>query len=456
MAIGKINPPLLARMLSNSRLDVEGHLRTIFRRCVQCPPGPPSCPTCPSDETCSLKAESCTECASTTCVKIGSLPGQGTPQNTTPVGAIAGGVVGGVVVIFAITYLFYRSCLRSKRREQAWIDQKVEKRDQTTLHRADRQSTRSVGSIASTVLSRASRASNVIQIAYIPGIINRTPPDSPSLIVPPVPPLPFGSANMPHIDQDMHFFMPGDLRDSTYSNMTTEDQRISLAPSLVRASVATTIYRHNAVVSTEPAQQVYRTRPAVVSVRSGSTTSTPSETHHNHTPPMPQVPMNIANSSIVARSVTARPIEVKKAKSGTRVPTLANLAQASSSAQQSTTPSAKSDDAKNYWEEKEVVVSPSTTIQDTPVSPLVQPKSSFATFHSASSSPISTVQGGSSPLSEVSPHHADGGLNAMIEVAMSRAAREPTHMGLGGRPDIRKEDSSPFSDANEVKENVLG
>jgi len=449
------------RMASGS-IDVESHFRTIFRRCVQCPPEPPSCPPCSYDETCSLKAESCSACASTACVKIGSLPGQTTPQHSTPVGAIVGGVVGGVALIVTVTFMVW-FCKRNRKKQwdkQSLNDKVVEKRDQSTLHPTDRQSTRSMGSIASTVLTRAS---NVIQIAYIPGVTNRTPPDSPALHVPPVPALPPGvvsgsATSSPHFEQDRHFFMPGDLRDSTYSDMT-EDQRYSLTPSLARASVATTLYRNDAVVAPMPAQQAMRSRPAMVSVKSGSSTPASQRTF---TPPVPQVPKNLAssNSSIVARNLVARPIEVKKTSSGTNVPTLAKLARASSLTKgndergMNTTP-------KDLYDEKEVVLSPITFIEDgSPTIPTLHEKPSFASFNTTSSSSISAILPVRGPLRNASPgalNHLqtdNGGLNAMIEDAMNRAARDLTHTGLGSRPELRKHDSGPFSDTNEFKENI--
>lgn len=48
-------------------------------------------------------------------------------------------------------------------------------------------------------------------------------------------------------------------------------------------------------------------------------------------------------------------------------------------------------------------------------------------------------------------------LNAMIEDAINRA-KDPQHIGAtapAARPELLKQDSGPFSDANEVKENVL-
>jgi hypothetical protein len=70
-----------------------------------------------------------------------------------------------------------------------------------------RASTYTVDSIASTVLTRAS---NIIQIAYIPGVTNRSAPSTPGLLVPPVPPIPIALSreNTPSYE-DEHFFMPG-------------------------------------------------------------------------------------------------------------------------------------------------------------------------------------------------------------------------------------------------------
>lgn len=448
--------------------DVESHLRTIFRRCVKCPPGAPSCPPCAADETCSLQAESCGACASTICLKVGSLPGQASLPSSTPVGAIAGGVIGGVVGIVILTYLVWRFCIRNRRKaydDQTWTDQKVEKRDQSTLARGDRQSTVTMGSIASTVLTRAS---NVIQIAYIPGVTNRTPPESPAF-VPPVPPLPFGTpgssaVSTPHFEQDQHFFMPGDLRDSTYSDMT-EDQRKSMAPSitpsLARTSVATTLYRNNAVVPPLPAQQAFRTKPAVVSVKSGL--NTPGS---QNAPPLPQMPQHLGsgNSSIVARNVTARPIEVKKTGSGASVPTFANLARASSGRMKNSGRAAPAP-PQDIYEEKEVVLGQKTGLDDrSPLSQILKPKPSFASTSTGSSSAISAILPTRGPLRDTKSggathrHSNSGGLNAMIEDAMNRAARDLTHTGLGSRPDLHHQnskDSGPFSDANEVKENLV-
>ncbi len=145
-----------------------------------------------------------------------------------------------------------------------------------TMRRDARASTHTVASIASTVLTRAS---NIIQIAYIPGVTNRSAASTPGLLVPPIPPIPIAlssASTTPRYEQE-HFFMPGDLRDSTYSS-------ISGRTSYARTSVASTIYGKNAIVSPVPAQTVIRGKAAVVSVKSNGANS-PGDL----TPPVPNV-----------------------------------------------------------------------------------------------------------------------------------------------------------------------
>lgn len=189
------------------------------------------------------------------------------------------------MAIAAVTYLVWRYCIKTQRQEYVqdnWIEEQegesaAEK--EFTMRRDARASTHTVASIASTVLTRAS---NIIQIAYIPGVTNRSQPSTPGLLVPPVPPIPIAlssssSANTPSFEQE-HFFMPGDLRDSTYSG-------ISDRTSYARNSVASTVYGKNAVVSPVPAQTMIRGKAAVVSVKSNGP-GTPSGTL---TPPVPSV-----------------------------------------------------------------------------------------------------------------------------------------------------------------------
>jgi len=176
----------------------------------------------------------------------------------------------------------WRFCIKTKRQQyeqEDWTEdheESTEAEKDFAMRRDARASTHTVASIASTVLTRAS---NIIQIAYIPGVTNRSAPSTPGLLVPPVPPIPIAlssAASTPRYEQE-HFFMPGDLRDSTYSG-------ISDRTSYARTSVASTIYGKNAVVSPVPAQTVIRGKAAVVSVKSNGA-NTPGDL----TPPVPSV-----------------------------------------------------------------------------------------------------------------------------------------------------------------------
>jgi hypothetical protein len=201
------------------------------------------------------------------------------------VGAIAGGVIGGVAVIAILTYLVWRFCIKTRRQafeQENWAEEDetivAEKEKDFAMRRDARASTHTVGSIASTVLTRAS---NIIQIAYIPGVTNRSAPSTPGLLVPPVPPIPIAlssAASTPQYEQE-HFFIPGDLnRDSTWSG--TSDRT-----SYARTSVASTIYGKNAIVSPVPAQTVIRGKAAVVSVKQPNGSSSSGEL----TPPVPSI-----------------------------------------------------------------------------------------------------------------------------------------------------------------------
>ena len=202
--------------------------------------------------------------------------GNGGPNS----GAIAGGVIGGVIVIAALTYLVWRFLIKPKRSqipsiyEESARDRDSEKDAQSRMTK--RSSTHTVHSIASTVLTRAS---NIIQIAYIPGVTNRAGPSSGGA-VPPVPPIPMQHTDGLRSDmgqEEQHFFVPGDLRNSTYSGYSNFSDRTSYARTSYapRSSIASTIYGRQAQVQ-QPAQAGMRVKPTMVSVKSGNTPPVPS------------------------------------------------------------------------------------------------------------------------------------------------------------------------------------
>lgn len=249
--------------------------------------------------------QSCDQCASAVCIPAAQASGatSSTSSSKTNIGAIAGGVVGGVVVIIIVCFLLWKFCLKGKRRQieedYEFPEEKSMHQDNFGMHRSARASTHTVQSMASTVLTRAS---NIIQIAYIPGVTNRSTA-SPGLLVPPVPPIPSATSSIsPYRDttntEEQLFFTAGDIRDSTYSGMTgysshvDGDNRTSIAPSLARSSVATTIYKATAQVSPLPAptQTMFRGNAKVVSVNKGHNSSSSSATSTPlDTPPVPQI-----------------------------------------------------------------------------------------------------------------------------------------------------------------------
>lgn len=279
-------------------------IETVFhlnKRCIQCEKAQLSCDgvICAKGQACVQIPQTCDECAHTTCAVDYMAPVEAPKKPN--VGAIAGGVIGGVAAIAIITFVVWKFCLKGKRRPYSEADfQEMDMQEQEKVEndfasrRSARASTHTVASMASSVLTRAS---NIIQIAYIPGVTNRSGPGSPDLLVPPVPPIPSMSpssgVSSPYSTADQHFFLP-DFRDSMASQSTAG--RTSIAPSLARASVASTMYRQNAIVSPLPAQTIVRGKAAVVSVKSNG--SSPAETPGLETPPVPQIDPKHSNKSL--------------------------------------------------------------------------------------------------------------------------------------------------------------
>lgn len=466
------------------RLGTNRHF--LFRRCVQCELDNPACPICDSDETCSLIGASCEECAKTECTKIGGSSSFSSPNSSKKGGghvtaAIGGGVVGGVVVIIIITWLVWRFCIK-KRRENfepsEWRDSEVIKeKDEFTLRRDARASTHTVGSIASTVLTRAS---NIIQIAYIPGVTNRSIESSPDLLVPPVPPIPAAasltnsSSSTPQPGQEQHFFMPSDLRDSRYSGYT-DDNRSSYARSSMnptaRSSVAVT-FRNNTLVNPLPAQVVARGKANAVSVKSSGKNS-PIDTPGTMTPPMPpidferhgQIPGKVG-APIVARLGVPKEVTVTKSSSPNTVvsktPVNASLnpsiTSSSSHSQGSPAPlkverpisvqdpnrhngdastfdDASTDDDESPPDQSLMGHRRFSSSKSSKISGFKSPQSAPDLRHSRYQSISSFSSESQNRLKEEAAlnktHKRSGSLNQIIEEATRRASREPRHGGLG-------------------------
>jgi hypothetical protein len=267
-------------------------------------------------------------------------PNPAPPSVKTNVGAIAGGVIGGVAFVALIVFFLWRFWIKKRREQQEleaeeWeeddIDQQKGGDRRFTAMRADNASTRTRGSIANSILSRAS---NIIQIAYIPGVMNRNGGSHAS--VAPVPPIPAAFRNtQPKSplsgENDALFFRPGDLRGSTYSgnsslqsgNRDTQYTRQSITPSLARSSMMSDVYRDDATTEPMPATTVVRAAPRMVSVKSSATS--PSESAKSTSSPL------AGNVQVIGQGASAGPaqtlrakatqITVGKAKGGRQTPT---------------------------------------------------------------------------------------------------------------------------------------
>ncbi|KAH7149374.1 hypothetical protein B0J13DRAFT_304296 [Dactylonectria estremocensis] len=282
-------PFLIARDLDE--LSQVMHLVPRSTNCVACDDTTElECPKCGDGESCQFTVPlDCTQCAKSICMADDTSSTKSSSSGPS-VGGIVGGVLGGLVVIAVATYLVWRFCIKPKRSQ---IPTSIYVQDMDAIQGSEKDagsrrsrppSTHTVHSIASTVLTRAS---NIIQIAYIPGVTNRATPNSPSVPVPPVPPIPVQHTDgrSPTGNDEQHFFVPGDLRDSTYSGLSgysdrTSYARTSYAP---RSSVASTIYGKQAQVQV-PAQTGMRAKPTVVSVR-----STGNNSLEPNAPPVPAI-----------------------------------------------------------------------------------------------------------------------------------------------------------------------
>ncbi|KAL2814174.1 hypothetical protein BJX63DRAFT_205427 [Aspergillus granulosus] len=405
--------------------------------CKECPSSAPPCPVCPSGTRCTMIAQSCTQCASMECVEIPSSSTDsqdGSSGGGTNTGAIAGGVIGGVAVVGLVVFLIWWFVIRKKRNQQR--ENASEKASSYVADPASGQSRKSTHSIASTVLTRAS---NVIQIAYIPGVTNRSPPDTP--LVPPVPPLPGATP-------DQHFFMPGDLRDSSWSDMTTD--RRSMANTL-RSSVATTIYRNDAIVSPMPAQQAMRTRAAVVSIHNGGNPQSSPQTLSPDAPAVPAITqaqlakagVTDANSksSIVARTVTAKPVMVKTIGKKNKPPN--TTVQPIQEQSESSTETSAS--AKNMTTASSFIANSSSDEEEAP-NPTANKRASTQaeTPSSARRSQVPTVIEDSpaiiqSPFGNDTPTEPTQRNSSLLEGSKRHSGAPPPRV------------ESPFSDVNEVK-----
>ena len=404
------------------------------------------------------------------CVSSGATVGN--PKSSGPnVGAIAGGVIGGVIFVAAVTFAVWWFWIRPNRRQEEYEEEWEEEDDVTTQKHQFQQERPARHSFASTVMSRAS---NMIPIAFIPGVTNRDGTGTlGSTATPPVPPIPAARSHNPsplssRYNQSAIFFSPGDLRNSAYSNTSSLQNRDtfigrpSITPSLTRESIASEVYRDDAAANPMPATTVMRARPNMVSVKSSPSvvsslspcqtgTTTPaavSEVDFAIDHPSITSPGGISQASSVYSGATlGKPTSVAITKSGSqkgrqpvRRVSEENLQTGRNRPNVSSPLAAVGDELSDSEFEDEPHararrsllrdrMSLNTSMQDTPVE--MRGQSSIA----------------DSPNTPQTPHAPllnNRGLSMVIEEA-SRGARAPPRSGLGALTDAAGK-QNPFGD----------
>lgn len=472
-------------MASGMSSEVERNLRTIFKRCVKCPTETPTCPDCPSGQICSLVPQDCNACAHMTCI---ANPSPAPASQKTNVGAIAGGVIGGVAFMAIVMFFLWRFWIKKRREQQdleaeEWEEDEISQSKRVTQFnamRSDAASTRTRGSIANSILSRAS---NIIQIAYIPGVTNRNGSGHNSLLATaPVPPIPAAYANSTpksplSNEGDALFFRPGDLRGSTYSdgssirsgnNRDTQYTRQSITPSLARSSMMSDVYRDDATDVPMPATRVVRAAPRMVSVKSSQASSPASESPPSSSSPstvkvmVPEQNNSPTGSPAVgAGGGFAKATQVTVGKGKGRFPIARQASDSSLNPQLKHAPAkssplvetaTESDEDEEHARARRSLMDATSRAADP--APLIQPlESPFFDASETQTAASSSAAGRPNPYASMAASvrnerprrgsRGPGGLSAVIEEAAKRASQDPDHEGIGG-----KREESPFSDAH--------
>ncbi|KAI0390456.1 hypothetical protein F5Y17DRAFT_63114 [Xylariaceae sp. FL0594] len=436
--------------------DIASSLNRRQNGCLKCENTAPDCPPCAEDEICVTLAPTCNACSQAVC-RIDPAKAAAKQSSGPNAGAIAGGVVGGLALIAILTYLLWRFCIKNKRGDYAeqWQGDAERTKEGADAdfasRRSQRESTHTVHSIASTVLTRAS---NIIQIAYIPGVTNRATPTSPTLLVPPVPPIPIAHAEsaMSSPYEDQHFFVPGDLRDSTYSGISNYSDRTSYARTSYapRSSVASTIYGKNAIVSPVPAQKGNFLKPSIVSVKSRAASTNSDDS----APPVPSINLEKYEKPPPSPAFSIGSTFFKNASASTATSVRPQVVRVGSGPK---TVDIRGSPAK----------SPSSTLVNTPIAELECPESTPVSRqggspysqdrHSAAvtlieeeDTPTSVDQGPFSdpPLAKGPGGRRNSSLSAVIEESTRRASQIDPHR----HSSAANRNRSPFGDENALRE----
>ena len=160
------------------------------RECVECPKKADPCPECPAGQQCQQLSMSCTRCSENRCVPIDALDDGGadsavsadSKSGKVAVGAIIGGVVGGLLLLVGLGLLtYYHKYWRKRKQRYADTVGSDPPDDEKAMYKAADSAGGNgtpKGDMAaayqprnrSSAATMATRASNVLPVAYIPGV----------------------------------------------------------------------------------------------------------------------------------------------------------------------------------------------------------------------------------------------------------------------------------------------
>lgn len=235
---------------------------------VKCPP-PEDC-KCVEPKVCIISPPDCYKCPVAECKLVQNFTQEDEDKKDGPnIGAIAGGVIGGIALVGLGAFFWLRKKKRVQEEDYIIDETLSEKSEGLGMLKSARASTH-------TVASMASGLSNFIQIAYVPGVTARSGPTTPNGLIPPVPAIPYGhrdstttvQTRQPQspVSDEVFYLVPNRASTfTTHSDFSTPGDR---------SSVATTIYGQGAQ---QTVIQPVRAKAAMVTVKSSpnSNASTP-------------------------------------------------------------------------------------------------------------------------------------------------------------------------------------
>ncbi|CAY70686.1 Hypothetical protein PAS_chr3_0637 [Komagataella phaffii GS115] len=171
------NGVLYETLLSAAKRETEDF--SSQDNCVTCS-DVPTCPTCKSNEKCVLTARTCSTCPEMSCVHDENSGSSSSLSSAATGGISAGAVVGALVIFSLMGFLYFRYVYKPKKMRQQDEEANNVKDmtdDKSTLSNTQksgdidlerRNSSLTLSTMANTILTKTS---NIIPIAYIPGVM---------------------------------------------------------------------------------------------------------------------------------------------------------------------------------------------------------------------------------------------------------------------------------------------